>query len=147
LKPLLHPAMAILEDHPGINVTLECRNQTMVEYDDEEAQWELKGKDFKGEVRSTEGSRISKYVKCESDSSFRIRVEISSPFKLNPKDSKVTGLSIWVYVDGKCIGGPSPQHAELVGTYSATISEAAIRASPTEVCYYDLRFRAIKKGT
>ena len=130
--------MAILSDVPGIEVSIESKGKTLTEFTDEDG-WNI------GEnIRVPAGQQSSKYVQCESDAEFRIKIEVKRPFKLI---AGTDGVTFWAAVDGKKIGGKTFHAAQLARDhYSDYICNNIERVSPTEVAERPLKFCSIKKS-
>jgi hypothetical protein len=131
--------MAILSDVPGIEVSIESKNQVLKEYGDNN-EWSSR------DNIKVPADRIAlKYVQCESNAEFRIKIEISRLFKLTPSSNSIT---FWAEVDGRQIGGQSYLQIQLAtGHLVDYIDVLAQRVSHTQVSTRPLKFCSIYTGT
>ncbi|KAI0013893.1 hypothetical protein F4779DRAFT_561793 [Xylariaceae sp. FL0662B] len=88
--------MAVLEDVPGVKITVQVNSQDVKEYDDPDAL-EL------GQVASESGCPTScKYIESIDDAEFGIKITATSDYEWGYKDHSLT---VYLRVDGNYIGG------------------------------------------
>jgi len=130
--PNLQFKMAILEDVPGVRVTIESQGKTATEYDDD-GDWNHKV------MRTSPGKRSIKYIECISDAEFQVKTEVMPPYKPDCEH-----LTFWVNIDGQGVGGlTTAMHG---GGWSGTVSETLTQVSEDEVVRRKFKFSSIRKG-
>jgi hypothetical protein len=136
--------MAIIRDIPGVKVSIESKGGPLKEYDDDDesdSNWKLK------DVTSSKRRRISKYIECESDAKFNIRLEVTSAFDLDDGNGQFDSITFLALVDGNPVARHYPRYKEIQPRgWSGFIDGSYMRVSPTEVSYRPLKFCSITRG-
>lgn len=136
--------MAIIRDIPGVKVSIESKGGPLKEYDDDDesdSNWKLK------DVTSSKRRRISKYIECESDAEFNIKLEITRAFDLAEKTGQYDSITFLALVDGNPVARHYPRYKEIQPRgWSGFIDGSYMRVSPTEVSYRPLKFCSITRG-
>ena len=129
--------MAILEGVPGLEVTIQSFDQDLSEYDDD-GEWTQNRFSH-----LSDGKRSSKYVECETNAEFRIRLTLKHPFQIDSQS-----LAFKANVDGHGIAQATctaDYFARCSGYYMELITARLDRISPTQLSSRVLKFSSIKK--
>jgi hypothetical protein len=136
--------MAIIRDIPGVKVSIESKGRPLKEYDDDgesDSNWKLKG------VKSSKKRRISKYLECESDAEFNVKLKVTSAFDLDEGNGQYDSITFRVLVDGNPVARLYPRYKKIQPRgWSGSIDGSCVRVSPTEVSIRSLRFCSITRG-
>lgn len=130
--------MAILNAVPGLEVAVQSFGQDLREYEDD-GEWSQARY-----AHVPEGHRSQKFVECQTDVEFRIRLTVKHPFRLSSQS-----LTFRANVDGHGIAQAilnDVWFARCSGYYMELITAKLERISPTHLSSRALKFSSIKKG-
>lgn len=131
--------MAIVTEVQGLEVTIQSPDVDLPEYEDDAGEWK-----YKKFGHLSAGRRSVKYVECKTDATFRIRMLLRYPFRLDSPS-----LTFKATVDGHGIAQATCSAEYLrasFGMYMEIMSNKLERISPTEVSSRSLKFSRITKG-
>ncbi|KAI9047800.1 hypothetical protein LZ554_008509 [Drepanopeziza brunnea f. sp. 'monogermtubi'] len=129
--------MAILDAVPGLEVTIQSFDEVLPEYQDD-GDWTQSR--F---AHIPKACRSQKYVECQTDAEFRIRITLKHPYKMNSQS-----LVFKANVDGHGIAQATctdAWFARCSGYYMELITARLDRISPTQLSSRALKFSSIKK--
>ncbi|KAI1074505.1 hypothetical protein F5B20DRAFT_563534 [Whalleya microplaca] len=125
--------MAILEDVPGVQVTVEINGQDVREYNDPDAS----------ESGPADCPTSYKYIECIDDAEFSVKARISEDYEWGYKDHS---LATRLYVDGKFIRGQFARERDTFhnGYYEIHLRRFETRSQTSGEWYsHKLKFSAI----
>lgn len=127
--------MAILDDVPGIKVTVQVNDQDAVEYDDPAAS----------ELDSI-CPTSSKYIECLDDAQFTIRSHVTSEYKWGYKDHC---LNFRARADGASLMGVVCKEEDMIyGTHTLfTKGALEVDSQTKKMLFRRCQFSAISTGT
>lgn len=107
--------MAIHQDFPGIEVTVEVDGTSVVEYADLDDQ--VKHEDATVQLHLV-NCTVAKYIECATGKHFSIKMAIDAKYKW---DCPVISFHVWV--DGVSVGGSSFSRTSYENINSDTVKE------------------------
>jgi hypothetical protein len=123
--------MAILESHPGIEITVEVEKEKLSEYDDRESKVE----------GNLVGKVVQKYIESVTGACFQIRYVVKQAYKFD-----CNHIAIQFYVDGNFITGHVIKPRKKDNHADSAVLGLESYIGPNEATLSKFKFAAVNTG-